>query len=45
MRNLRFWFSSGFSDFLCFEYLLKKVLDGFSEFLSFEAGTKGYPEL
>jgi hypothetical protein len=30
---------------LWLEYLFLKKLDGFSEFLSFEAGTRGYPEL
>ncbi len=39
-----FGFGSDFSDFLWFEYLLKK-LDGFLEFLSFEAGTGGCSEL
>ncbi len=45
MKNFWFWFCSCFSDFLWLEYLFLKKLDGFSEFLSFEAGTRGYPEL
>jgi hypothetical protein len=44
MQNLWFWFCSGFSDFWGFN-ILKKNLDGFCDFLSFEAGTGDHPEL
>jgi hypothetical protein len=44
MQNLWFWFYSGFSDFWGFN-ILKKNLDGFCDFLSFEAGTGDHPEL
>jgi hypothetical protein len=45
MKNLWFWFCSGFSDLFVVWIFIEKNLDGFSEFLSFEAGTGGYPEL